>query len=357
MPEGGLAVNKMCLTVAIPTYNRPESVLRRLDELEQLRDLVDEVVIGDNSDSVQPAVEARAARAANVRYFRNTANIGGGANFLRVVEASSGDFVWWRGDDDPITPAQAQAVRNALANASPKLILLSPTARTVFRAAGVKRFCEHFSDVRSMGWLSSIILPGALAKQALRFGYVGIASGWANVALVLGLFRTDPELEFEVQPFTMVAGDFRELGREALRWTFFTTCIRNFPETSNILATPELRKVYLDRWRSTQTLRLVKTMTRLRLGYMTQEPITWRTLRPLVDVASPRSSLLALTLWLMARTPRIVYQVFFAAVWNRLSPQKRSELEIPQLQSCKSYLGTLKALRRSNSSPVGETFI
>lgn len=345
------------LTVAIPTYNRPDAVLRRLAELENLRDLVAEVVIGDNSDEVDDAVRTQAASSPRIVYFRNAANIGGGANFLRVVERATGDFVWWRGDDDPITPGQAEAVRGALKAGPPRLVILSPTATAVSRGQGVREFCDRFSDIRSMGWLSSIILPGAIARQALRYGYVGIASGWANVALVLGLFRIDPALAFEVRPIPLAAGDFREGGREALRWAFFTTCIRNFPQTASILATEELRALYLRRWRATQPFRLVRTMARLRLGYMTQEQVTWRTLRPLVHWDSPRSSLLALTLWLMACMPRVLYQVFFAAVWPRLGSRRQAELELPQLAGAARYGDVLGQLRRSVKSGQGETFV
>jgi glycosyltransferase involved in cell wall biosynthesis len=344
------------LTVAIPTYNRPAAVLRRLAELDELRNLVDEVVIGDNSE-IDDAVRTQAAASGRVVYFRNQANIGGGANFLRVVEASSGEFIWWRGDDDPITPGQAEAVRHAVATATPRLLLLSPTATSVFRGRGAREFCDHFREIRSMGWLSSIILPGAIARQALRYGYVGIASGWANVGLVLGLFRIDPEMEFEVHPITLEAGDFREGGREALQWAFFTTCIHNFPQTAQVLATQELRALYLRRWRATQPFRLIRTMARLRLGYLTQEKVTWRTLRPLVHWDSPRSSVLALTLWAMACLPRFVYQVVFAAVWRRLGSRRRAELELPQLADAAGYIDVLGRLRRSVKRTQGETFV
>ena len=345
------------LTVAIPTYNRPQAVSRRLAELHTMGDLVDEVVIADNSDDANLVLRAQASSSRRIVYFRNEGNIGGGANFLRVVEASTGDFVWWRGDDDPVTPAQADAVRRALKDPTPRLLLLSPTATSMFQGRGARQFCDHFREVRSMGWLSSIVLPGALAKQALRHGYVGIASGWANVALVLGLFRADPTLAFEVHPFRLAAGDFREGGREALRWAFFTTCIQNFPQTAQVLATDELRALYLRRWRATQPFRLVRTMARLRLGYLTQEPVTWRTLRPLVHWDSPRSSLLALTLWVMACVPRLLYQLVFAAVWRRLGARRQAELELPQLAGTAGYAEVLGQLRRSVKRGRGETFV
>ncbi len=100
--------NRPILTISIPTYNRSFF----LDEL--LSCLLDqcvsnpkiELLVSDNdsSDETPSIVEAYIDRGLEIRYLRNTANIGADRNFLQCFEKARGKYVWIIGDDDVVKP-------------------------------------------------------------------------------------------------------------------------------------------------------------------------------------------------------------------------------------------------------------
>jgi hypothetical protein len=292
-----------------------------------------------------------------VRYRRNVANIGGGANFLRAIEGVEADYVWLRGDDDPITRAQVKAARSHFSPSLP-LIILSPSETAPFYGRGIYEFAEHFAKVRSMGWLSSLILPSAIAKDALPWGYWGVHTGWAHVCLVLGLFRVRPDLEFVVSPFSMEAGDFREVGREASgQWAFFTSCIRKFPSTAGAIKDRTVRDLYLARWRRTQKFSLVKTMARQQAGLGGKEMLSLGTFAPLFSPAQPKAFALGLSLWGMTCVPQSIWRVGLAAWSLRQSPRTLADLGLEWLSGEAGFAQRLSAIRSHASNETVEGFL
>lgn len=345
-------VKRSSLGIGIPTYNRPEALCRRINEVSKLLAHVDELVICDNSDEKVGTIDDAIAGCPITRYVKNNSNIGGGANFLRVLEHSTTDYLWWRGDDDVISPDQVAAVV-ANITSTPRLILLSQFVNEKFVGVGVSSFIDNFHLVNTVGWLSSIVLPTNEAKKSLRWGYWGVASGWANVALVLGLFRVCPSLEFCVVPIKLKPEEFRDTGRkDGMSWAFFRTCIKQFPLVVDVLESEVLKHRFLKHWRLTQGFYLLPKMFRMRLGYMRQERITLSTISPLMAIDSPKSSVIAVCLYLMSKTPRVVYQVIFAAIWPLLSETRKKALGLDFLMNCRSFIEVYKALRKTEQEAI-----
>jgi abequosyltransferase len=100
--------NRPLLTISIPTYNRSFF----LDEL--LSSLLDqcvsnpkiELLVSDNdsSDETPSIVKAYIDRGLEIRYLRNTANVGAERNFLQCFDNARGKYFWIIGDDDVVTP-------------------------------------------------------------------------------------------------------------------------------------------------------------------------------------------------------------------------------------------------------------
>lgn len=92
------------LTIAIPTYNRPESLNKTLEViLPQFTSECRLLIIDNNSDSpVSSSVESLLKRfpQINVEIIRNGANIGGNANVLRCFEYCKTEWMWLLSDDD-----------------------------------------------------------------------------------------------------------------------------------------------------------------------------------------------------------------------------------------------------------------
>ena len=96
------------LTVAIPTYNRAETLRRALDSVvgQLPADGGVEIRISDNaSPDHTPEVAAEYVRRYPcVRYSRNERNRGADFNMHKVVRESTGDYVYLLSDDDLLLP-------------------------------------------------------------------------------------------------------------------------------------------------------------------------------------------------------------------------------------------------------------
>lgn len=96
----------MTLTIAIPTYNRPEQLVRTVRTLIPQLTVRCRLLIVDNA-SDPPVLDTLGPLLAeydnsSVRIVRNKANIGGNANILRCIELCDTEWVWTLGDDDRI---------------------------------------------------------------------------------------------------------------------------------------------------------------------------------------------------------------------------------------------------------------
>jgi hypothetical protein len=348
----------MEIIIGIPTFNRPESLVRRLKEIEQFSSKISGVVICDNSDEKNIVAERMCLSKINWHYFKNEINIGGGANFLRVVElAPKGTHLWWRGDDDPITLAQFNAVINSNIDTN-TLLLLKPEDTPVFKGKGIYEFSRNFSEINPFGWLSMVILPLELAKKSLMYGYWGIYTGWANVTLILGLFKVDSEMKFMVAPFKMESGDFRDIGQaDGQWWALFNTCIKNFALTANMISDPKTRRIYLKYWRKTQRYSLPKNMIRGRLGLGKQEIINYETLKPLLSFDNPDKTPLFFILLILANTPRFFPRIL-VAFWSGNQPEnKLKKMGLSFLINAKSLNERYRLLKTNMNKEVAGTFL
>lgn len=102
----------MLLTLAIPTYNRAESLRATLVEFVvqiEMAELMDvEIVVSDNcSTDATPQVCANIAAAhpnLRLRYFRNATNLGFDGNVNALFSHAQGRYVWTFSDDDEPSP-------------------------------------------------------------------------------------------------------------------------------------------------------------------------------------------------------------------------------------------------------------
>lgn len=92
----------MKLSVAIPTYKRPEFLGRCIRSvLASARGHNVEVLVMDDSTDVTNAeVLAAFADRRDVRVIRNARNLGIDANICACIESAAGEYVWLIGEDD-----------------------------------------------------------------------------------------------------------------------------------------------------------------------------------------------------------------------------------------------------------------
>lgn len=100
--------NKILLSIAIPTYNRASFLEKLLTNvLAQARELKGEVEVcvsnNGSTDNTEEIINKFKEKYPDlIKYNQNKENLGLDRNLLKVMEMSSGDFVWTIGDDDNI---------------------------------------------------------------------------------------------------------------------------------------------------------------------------------------------------------------------------------------------------------------
>ena len=104
------------LTIAIPTYNRINFLMRAVESVLKQKTNQVELLISDNAstDETPNFMEKICNSFSGVRYIRNKENIGSDNNFLQCYREAKGRFVLLIGDDDLI-------VENALGDILPFL--------------------------------------------------------------------------------------------------------------------------------------------------------------------------------------------------------------------------------------------
>lgn len=104
------------VTIAVPTYRRPDTLKEALDSAAAQTGFSDyEIIVVDNEPYSDAETETSQlvrtyAGRANIRYFRNSSNIGMFGNWNRCVELSRGGWVLLLHDDDILDPRYLERV-------------------------------------------------------------------------------------------------------------------------------------------------------------------------------------------------------------------------------------------------------
>ncbi len=334
------------ISIGIPTYKRPDALMRRLDELSSVFPEVHRVFISDNDPAsiISNKVSAHAL-AGVISYNRNQANVGACANFIKIVEMSDGGSLWFRGDDDRISSEVVQAVRSAIIEGAEIVIFTSLKCDSV-SGEGLADFCNAPYAIRASRWLSAVVIPSEKGKQCLEYGYFGVASGWPHVTLILGILQKFPSTKFKLISLASAADGFRDVGRdEGMKYAYFRTGIEFFPDTSLIIGDSDLRKLYLRNWRMAFDSKIIRVAVRMRLGFMAQEEIRFTTISPLIDWRRPALCVWSLVLWGIGRCPRAPLRMLFSVIFSRMQDSKKRSLGFEFLVGVSSLVAIYRLLR------------
>jgi abequosyltransferase len=122
--------NRPLLTIAIPTYNRAESLRALLDLLgHQINnDARVELIVSDNAstDATSSLIRRLLGQGIAIRYIRNETNLGADRNIIQCFESAAGKYVWIFSDDDLMAPGTVSRVLDAVANETFDLVYVTP---------------------------------------------------------------------------------------------------------------------------------------------------------------------------------------------------------------------------------------
>ncbi len=105
------------VSIGIPTFNRVEPLKRAIQSASEQTYAQLEIIIADNcsTDTTQLLCTQLAEQDRRIRYIRHPHNRGAIANFRSVLDAATGDYFMWLGDDDWLELNYVEQCARALA--------------------------------------------------------------------------------------------------------------------------------------------------------------------------------------------------------------------------------------------------
>ncbi len=116
------------LSICIPTYNRKCSLEKTLNSIAgDASELNINIIISDNDsqDGTEEVVSEFVAKFENIRYSRNSSNIGIDRNMLKSAEMADTDYVYMLGDDDCLSEGALFRLYDLLRDKAHDLILIN----------------------------------------------------------------------------------------------------------------------------------------------------------------------------------------------------------------------------------------
>jgi glycosyltransferase involved in cell wall biosynthesis len=95
----------LLLTIAIPTYNRADLLSRQISSILEFNHSDNiEIIVSDNcsSDNTEGVVYDFCKKHSQIKYFKNSSNIGFDKNLYTIYGLASAQYIWFLSDDDLI---------------------------------------------------------------------------------------------------------------------------------------------------------------------------------------------------------------------------------------------------------------
>jgi glycosyltransferase involved in cell wall biosynthesis len=216
------------LTIAIPTYNRNETLNESIAFLlPQLSEECHLLILDDNSPTpvagtVDELLKKCPAISSEVR--RNKCNLGLVGNVLRCFEYCETEWIWVPGDDDIILPdtiAKIIAAAKMHPDAAYFSFLTEPLKNLGVRkgtivAKGIDEFVEVLDMVGVVNFMSCSVWKTDSFRRFLSSGYgYAYSTGW-TLALLLSGLGTEGKAVFSEEAIVKAA----TIAPPSTRWSY-----------------------------------------------------------------------------------------------------------------------------------------
>lgn len=206
------------LTIAIPTYNRQQTLVKNLEKL--LSQLTDEceLLIIDNCSSNPVEDYLKGTFLANdnnfkkIRVVRNSSNIGLSANFVRCFEFATSKWLWILSDDDPVVENALEIVLRHIKQYADVALLTYSTPIFVrkkeFSIQGIHEFLDKLDNFERILFISGSIYNASMMQKHISAGYYFSYSMAPHLAILFsslaedgkGIFLTEEIVKWDPTP-------------------------------------------------------------------------------------------------------------------------------------------------------------
>lgn len=123
---------KKLLTVGIPTYNRPETLVKILDIVSKYPINECDILISDDSTNDQVKNLIKKKKIKNLKYFKNKKNIGFSKNVRNIYKKAKTKYVWIVCDDDLLFKNSFEIISNQIKKNNAEVIYFNAIRKTIF---------------------------------------------------------------------------------------------------------------------------------------------------------------------------------------------------------------------------------
>lgn len=195
------------LSITIPTYNRPEKLLAVIKELiSQYQNEVEIVVLDNASDIIIEDYIKEHIRdlPEKLKFHRNIANVGAGANVCRCYEIASGEWVWTLADDDEIMTDAVSKILKEIRQIRSKTLVMGINFSTSIHTYHENRILENLAEFWATNsnpkafsnalFLSSCVFRVRTCRKFLSIAYQRIFTNAPQVAIPLAALNEGHQL-------------------------------------------------------------------------------------------------------------------------------------------------------------------
>ncbi len=207
-------MNETILTVAIPTYNRPEAIRTQvMTLLPQLNERV-RLVVYDNCSF--PNIEELFNDKELQRFFlvKNKVNVGGDANIARCFENCETKWLWTLSDDDFVKPDSIEYILNIL-DQSEDTVFFNFQKDLSFQSSdfeSLSSMFKHPSVFSSSFTMSSCIYNIEKLKPSLIDYYSNLSSMVGTIILVLKYVERNSQARCQFLDYSLINSYNKEVG-------------------------------------------------------------------------------------------------------------------------------------------------
>jgi glycosyltransferase involved in cell wall biosynthesis len=169
-------VSNNFISICIPSYNRPQELIRLLDSID-IHDNELEIIICEDNSPKQPEINSRindyqADSNLNIKYYENTENLGYDGNIREISKKATGEYIIYMGDDDQFVPGALSKIIDFLKAhrelgyvlKSHKLILENGEEE-IFRYFDGNRFFQPGEETLASLFRKSVFISGFIIKR------------------------------------------------------------------------------------------------------------------------------------------------------------------------------------------------
>lgn len=188
------------LTVAIPTFNRPNQLARCVELLRAQTDQRFKLLILDNASSTPAALAIKDVTSnwpgLDLRIIRHPINVGGDANILRCFEICETEYIWVLGDDDHPLPTAIETSLNTI-QANHDLLFCNFACELYTRSresisTNLDDFIASIDSYSNVLFISTSIFRRSAVVQFLPWAYHFMYSMASHLVLLLLTLQSRP---------------------------------------------------------------------------------------------------------------------------------------------------------------------